>query len=208
MNMFSGIVETTSPVISAIVRGRCRCVMIKKPRGWKLHTGESVNVDGICSTIVAHNAGTFEVEYMPETLSKTTAGMFSPKRAVNLERSLRWSGRVHGHFVAGHVEAVSRVVKIEKQGRSRLLTISVLRTFRQQVVLRGSIAVNGVSLTVARVGRGFIAIALIPYTLRATDLGALKRGDAVNIEYDLLARYALGRHSGRVKRHAKKRVGK
>lgn len=206
--MFSGIVETTSSVLAAKTRGTCRCVSICTPARWKPTIGESLSVDGICSTVVARGPNYFDVEYMPETLSKTTAGMFLPKRVVNLERSLKWNDRVHGHFVAGHIDARGKVIAIGKDGRSRIITISIPPELGKFIAPRGSIAVNGVSLTIARASRRRIEVALIPYTLRMTNLGVLKKGDEVNIECDLLARYVLGRGGGRVKRYAKRGVRK
>jgi len=205
-SMFSGIVETTSPILAAKTRGACRRVSIRTPARWELAVGESISVDGICSTVIARSSRSFEVEYMPATLSKTTAGAFRPRRAVNLERSLRWSGRVHGHFVAGHVDARGKIVLVNRHGRARSVAIAVPRALARLARPRGSIAVNGVSLTIVRAARGRIEVALIPHTLRATNLGALRQGDRVNIECDMLARYAPPHRGGRVKRHAKKRA--
>ena len=182
---------------------------IQKPRAWDLSLGESVSVDGICSTVVARTASSFDVEYMPETLSKTTAAQFRAKRMINLERSLRYGDRIHGHFVTGHVDATSRVIKVEKQGRSRAVSIKVPREISKYIVPRGSIAVNGVSLTVARKSSGSFTVALIPHTLKVTNLANVVRADAVNIEVDILARLpALAgyRSGGRVAIHAKKKI--
>src|SRR3989344_2566093 len=178
-NMFSGIVET---------EGKCKRVRIQKPRGWKLDLGESISVDGICSTIASTGQNYFEVEYMPQTLSKTTAALFEKGAILNLEHSLKYGDRIHGHFVAGHVDIRARVVGIEKDGRSRLVRVQLPRTLSRYVVSHGSIAVNGVSLTVARKSDTSFTVALIPHTLEATNLANLKTGDAVNIECDVLAR--------------------
>src|SRR3989338_7211376 len=115
IHMFTGIIEKTSRILSAETRGRCRRVTLEKPEGWKLAPGESISIDGICSTVTARTRDRFDVEYMPETLSKTTAALFTAWRIVNLERSLRYGDRVHGHFVAGHVDGRGRIVAVKKE---------------------------------------------------------------------------------------------
>ena len=205
--MFAGIVESKQPILSARTEGKCKRVRMAKPRSWKLSLGESVSVDGICSTVVANSSAHFEVEYMPETLMKTTASSFQMKRIVNIERSLKYGDRIHGHFVMGHVDSVVRVASIEMQGRSRLVTFSLPRQMSKFVVPRGSVAVNGVSLTVARKERGSFAVALIPHTLAITNLEVLQVGDAVNIECDVMARYGLAaiHQSATVRVHEKEK---
>ncbi len=181
-------------------------VSIEKPRGWKLGTGESVNVDGICSTVIAHTAHSFDVEYIPQTLSKTTAAQFDRASVVNLERSLVWGERVHGHFVAGHVDARGKIARMQKKGRSKEVTISIPRTLQTCVAPRGSITINGVSLTVAEARKGAAVVALVPHTLQKTNLGDLKSGDHVNIECDLMARYRRQPRDARVGRYATQRT--
>ena len=112
--MFSGIIEARAKIVAVGMEGKCKRVQIKKPPGWKLELGESISVDGICSTIASTGQNYFEVEYMPQTLKKTTAIFFEKKFTVNLERSLKYGDRIHGHFVAGHVDIRARVVGIEK----------------------------------------------------------------------------------------------
>ena len=189
--MFSGIIEAEGKIIGAEASGRCLRVRVQKPRAWDLSLGESISVDGICSTVVAKSASSFDVEYMPQTLEKTTARLFKRGIIVNLERSLRYGARIHGHFVAGHVDAASTVFKVDRKGRSRVISIKTSPEVSNYIVARGSVAVNGVSLTVAAKGRGFFSVALIPHTLEVTNLGTLKRGDVVNIEVDMLARYYI-----------------
>ncbi len=190
-DMFSGIVETMGRVKAVHTLGACKRVRITKPKGWKLSLGESVSIDGICSTVVKTDASSFDVEYMPETLRKTTAAAFLPATIVNLERSLVFGARVHGHFVMGHVDTVARVLQVQTQGRSRLISFTVPRALSKYVVVHGSVSLNGVSLTVARKVRNVCTVALIPHTLAATTLGNSKFGDALNIECDMVARYGL-----------------
>ena len=190
--------------------GKCKRVQIEKPRGWKLDLGESISVDGICSTVASDGKHNFEVEYMPETLSKTTASSFAKNAELNLERSLVYGDRIHGHFVSGHVDTKVRILNIEKKGRSSAIRFQLPRMLSRYVVARGSIAVNGVSLTIARKDRASFSVALIPHTLKVTNLGTLKVGDMVNIECDMMARYGLAALSSgaRVPTHAKRRARK
>ena len=147
--------------------------------------GESVAVDGICSTVVALSGASFDVEYMRETLSRTTARSFVRGNTVNVERSLTFGERVHGHFVAGHVDACGRV----RAAARGVLAVSVPKPLMRFVAPKGSITVNGVALTVTKKTHTVFSVAFIPYTLAHTNLGALKEGDSVNIEADLIARY-------------------
>lgn len=206
--MFTGIVETTSPILSTLGRRGIRHVRIEKPARWRLSSGESIAVDGICSTVVAHRQRSFNVEYTPETLSKTTASFFVRNTKVNLERSLVYGGRIEGHLMQGHVDARARVVSILKKGRSRELAVSAPLTLMKSLTLHGSVAINGVSLTVARVRDTTFIAALIPHTIRHTNLGRLSVGDLVNVEVDRTT--SLARKLGRdtVDRYAAKRVRK
>ena len=215
--MFSGIIQAASPIVSAEMKHGCRRVRIKTPHGWKLAHGQSIAVDGVCSTIVAHaparaHAGrpaTFDVEYMPETLSKTTAGLFQKNTLVNLERSLTLGSLVDGHLVQGHVDARGRIAGVVEVGASKEVIIAAPQSLMRYIALHGSIAVNGVSLTVARTGRSTFTVALIPHTLTHTNLGLWGVGDLVNIEVDMIARYLFGAlERGRVRRDAKKRTHK
>ena len=161
---------------------------IQKPSSWKLAKGQSVAVDGVCSTVASLGKNFFEVEYIPETLSKTTAGTFSRGASVNLERSMTPQSLLDGHIVLGHVDARAAVADVRK-GKDIQLHIAIPKSLVSYVVPQGSLAVNGVSLTVAALRGTVCTVALVPYTLRHTNLGALKRGDTVNIEVDILARY-------------------
>lgn len=187
--MFTGIVRATARVKKvAMLRGTMR-VEIFAPRGWRLTEGGSISVDGICSTVLQKGQGFFEVDYMPETLRVTTASDFVLGRVVNLEQSLRLGDRLEGHFVQGHVDAVARIERSIARGASREITIRIPKELRKFVAHKGSLTVNGVALTVARVHGPACTLALIPYTLMHTNLSALKKGNSVNIEIDSLARY-------------------
>jgi riboflavin synthase len=182
--MFSGIIQATARVKAVEEAKKIRRVRIEAPHGWKLALGASVNVDGVCSTVVKKGAGYFDVEYMSETLSKTTVGSFVKARVVNLERSLTYGQPIDGHPVQGHVDCAASIREILQKGASRELTIKPNASFARAAVLHGSIAINGVSLTIAKKHGPNILVALIPYTLQHTNLGSLKVGDLVNVEFD------------------------
>lgn len=187
--MFTGIIRSTAKVKRVEAKGEGLCVAIDAPRGWKLLAGGSVAIDGICSTVVGKRKGAFLVEYMPETLRVTTAADFSPGRIVNLEEPLRIGETLDGHFVQGHVDAVAKVARVSLRGGSHEITITIPKNLRRFLARKGSITVNGVALTVALFSGSTCTLALIPYTLVNTNLGTLKKGDSVNVEVDLIARY-------------------
>lgn len=187
--MFTGIIQETSKVMSVSkTKGGLR-VNIAKPAGWKIKPGESVAVDGICSTIARINRRHFEVEYMPETIKKTTAASFKKNKTVNLEQSLGVNSRIDGHLVQGHVDAVGAVKEISKTGNSVILKVAFPEKYRKFISEKGAICANGVSLTIVDVGKNWFSVSLVSYTLRHTNLQGVKKGDKVNIEVDILARY-------------------
>ena len=164
-----------------------------------LAPGASIAVDGVCLTVVDSGAGWFEALVSPETLSRTTLGGLEEGDPVNLERALRIGDRLDGHLVQGHVDATGRVVETRPEGSGLRLRISLPADLEPFVVMKGSIAVDGVSLTVAARTEGVFEVALIPATLAATGLGRKTVGAAVNLEVDLVGRYivqALGAARG------------
>lgn len=190
--MFAGIIEKKAKIKAAEKSGSMLRVRLEKPRGWKLVLGQSVNVDGVCSTVVRTTASVFEVEYMPETLSKTTVGSFEKGQVVNLERSLKFGARIDGHPVQGHVDARVPVREVAALGKAREITLRLNAALVRRVALHGSVALNGVSLTLARMHGPNATVALIPHTLRTTNLGSIKVGDTVNMELDHSAVYLAG----------------
>ena len=197
--MFTGIIKSLGKVRDVSASGKNVYVWIvsprlirlgrKKPAGLKIKTGDSINVDGICSTVKRLRGNSFEVEYMPETLKKTTAKFFEKGIYVNLEPSLRANARLDGHLVQGHVDTVGDIKDIKKIGNSVILKIGFPSKYRKFISEKGSISVNGVSLTVVATGNNWFTVSLVSYTLRHTNLQNLKKGDKVNIEVDVLARY-------------------
>lgn len=155
--------------------------------------GASIACDGACLTAtgVAAAAGgsTFAVDVSNETLSKTTLGAWQPGRRVNLERALRAGDELGGHIVAGHVDGVGRIVDIRPDGDSRRFTLQAPPELGRYIAAKGSVALDGISLTVNEVAEARFGINIIPHTLTHTTLGARRAGDKVNLEVDLIARY-------------------
>jgi len=197
--MFTGIIARTGTVLAAAKRNGSVHVRLARPAGWKIKTGESVNIDGICSTVKRLGRNSFEVEYMPETIQKTTAGNFAKGTIVNMERSLRFGDRLGGHLVQGHVDTAGVVREMKQRGDSVMMSVGFPKRYAKFFAAKGSVCMNGVSLTVVSAATDRLAVSLVSYTLRRTNLRNLKKGDKVNLEVDAIARYldAL--------RHAKKR---
>ncbi len=189
--MFTGIIQVTAQIRSVVKINDVLRVRLERPRGWVLAIGQSIAVDGVCSTVIAFDEDSFEVEYMQETLAKTTVGSFQEGMIANLERSLTLRDRIDGSIVQGHVDATGKVEMVLVLGETKEMNISFPSEFGKYIAPKGSIVVNGVSLTVVDTTKEAFHIALIPHTLEQTNLGVLTEGDAVNIEVDMLARYVV-----------------
>jgi len=207
--MFTGIIEKTGKVSRTEMRGVVKEVTVTKPASWSLRKGQSVNIVGVCSTVVRSTNTALVVEYMPETLRVTTMKNLAKGNEVNLERSLKFGDRMDGHVVMGHVEGVAKVGEVTKEGRSTLLTLKLPAGLSRYAVSRGSIALDGVSLSIARRHGPWVTVALVPHTLSHTTLKHLKEGDLVNVETDIMARHtSLTKTRARVNRYAAKPLRK
>lgn len=189
--MFTGLVEKTGK-IRRVSRGK-GLVLEVESTPWEppLEDGESVAVDGVCLTVARHDRTRFTADVLEETASRSTLGGKIPGARVNLERALRAGDRFGGHVVQGHVDGTGTLVSKTPRGRDFRLTFRCPRPIAAATVLKGSIAVNGVSLTVSDVSADSFSVDVIPTTLSETDLADLAVGDAVNLESDILGRYAL-----------------
>lgn len=187
--MFTGIVSAVGTVVFTEPN---RLGIEHAPTTRQLALGSSVAVNGCCLTVVKKSKGTFFADVVPETLLRTNLGALMPGSKVNLELPLVANGRLDGHFVQGHVDAKAKVKLVKSVRISREVQIELPASIRRFVVEKGSIAVDGTSLTVAGVGRGSFTVALIPHTLAVTVAGDYRTGSVVNLEADVLARYVAG----------------
>jgi riboflavin synthase len=188
--MFTGLVESMGTVIAMSPAGAGSRLVLREPAyAPNLSLGESVSVNGACLTVVAHDAETFAFEAGPETLLRTDLGTLKPGDRVNLERSLRMGDRLGGHLVTGHIDGLGRIAGRETRGEWVTMWFRCPEALADQLVTKGSVAVDGVSLTVVEVAADGFSVALIPHTLGVTTLGFKAIGAAVNLETDLLAKY-------------------
>jgi riboflavin synthase len=188
--MFTGLVETLGTVQRVRPDGAGRHLVLAAPDiAPELHLGDSVAVNGACLTVVECDAVTCRFEAGPETLSRTNLGELAAGDRVNLERALRLGDRLGGHLVQGHVDALGHIAERHVQGDWELVWFRCPPELTVQMVSKGSIAVDGVSLTLVDVDRDRFSIALIPHTLAHTTLGFRAVGAAVNLETDLLGKY-------------------
>jgi riboflavin synthase len=189
--MFTGLVSDMG-VVERIAPRQGGVRLTLAPRAMnadELSLGESVACSGVCLTVVERGGGRVSFDAIPETLSRTTIGGWRPGSAVNLERALSLHDRLGGHLVQGHVDAVGRVLSRAAEGQGARLRIELPRAIAPLVAEKGSIAVDGVSLTVATADRDAFEVALIPETLSRTTLGAAQPGTPVNLEADVVARH-------------------
>ena len=224
--MFTGIVQRTAEVRELRRDGRGAHLLVDARAaldGEAVRVGESIAVNGVCLTVVGFERGMFAADLSAETLARTTLGRLAPGTSVNVERPLPVAGRLGGHIVQGHVDGVGRVVALREETGMRRLEIAAASDLARYIVDKGSIAVDGVSLTVAGVTRSGrsqgpgsrrgtaayrFGVALIPHTCDVTNLGELEPGREVNLEVDILAKYVerltgpLGRRASAPRRRA------
>lgn len=186
--MFSGIVQAVAKVKGRQFKNNGLILTVEKPKNWRVKPGDSISVSGACLTVKDAGRTALVFELMPETLDKTYLGQTSC-RDVNLEPALKFSDALSGHLVAGHVDALGKILKITSHGATRVFKISVPKKFARYLVEKGSVAVDGVSLTVVAVGDNWFTVSVVAYTLKNTILGAKKISDAVHLEFDILAKY-------------------
>jgi riboflavin synthase len=183
--MFTGLVQQLG-TLTSLEGGR---LAVTATLAGELSVGDSVAVNGACLTATSVTPGAFTADVMEETLRRTALGALRPGDPVNLELPLRAADRLGGHFVQGHVDGVGTVAAVHDEGFSRLVEIEAEAGLMRYVVEKGSIAVDGVSLTVASLAEGTFGVSLIPETLERTTLGRASPGDSVNLEVDVLAKY-------------------
>ncbi len=188
--MFTGIVEETGTV-ARITRGASSAVLVI--RAAKVledaNIGDSIAVNGVCLTVTSLKDGTFSADVMHETLDRSSLASLHSGSRVNLERAMPMNGRFGGHIVSGHIDGTGRIISIKKDDNAIWYTISAQPSILRYVVEKGSIAIDGISLTVARVDSTSFAISAIPHTVAVTVLADRKEGDVVNLENDIIGKY-------------------
>jgi len=189
--MFTGLIETVATVsrvdpVEAGYRLRLDAAL-----SGELQLGESVSVDGVCLTVAAREAGAWEADIGPETARVTTLGSLRQGQRVNLERALRADSRFGGHFVQGHVDAIGCVDELRREQDFHWLTVSYPDSLAPLIVNKGSIAIDGISLTVAGLAPGRFEVMVIPFTMEHTNLGSIEQGERVNLECDMVGKYVV-----------------
>jgi riboflavin synthase len=188
--MFTGLIEEVGSVVMVRTGDRGAQLQIAAPHtAKKIRSGESVAINGCCLTLSAHRGDQLTFDLLKQTLDCTNLKLLRRQSRVNLERSLLVGGRFGGHFVQGHIDCTSRIVAFKKSGGDHRLEIKLPPEFAHYVVSKGSIAINGISLTVAEVLAESFVVSIIPYTKRHTNLDRAQAGDLLNIEFDILAKY-------------------
>jgi len=188
--MFTGIIEETGTVraITTQSAGTVLCIAADKVTEGTV-VGDSIAVNGVCLTVTSLSGKQFTADVMPETVRRTSLAQLRPGARVNLERAMTPSGRLGGHIVSGHVDACGRVASIVRDGIANRVTVTLEPSLLKYIAEKGSVTLDGVSLTVVAVDERSFAVSLIPQTRAVTTLGELKPGSPINVEVDVLARY-------------------
>ncbi len=193
--MFTGIVEEVGTVAALERRGEKILLRVKADTVLEdTKIGDSIATNGVCLTVTSMSEGSFTADMMTVTAKKSALDQLRPGSAVNLERALLPTSRMGGHIVQGHVDTVGKVQGIEPHEGGYLLHIAVEKKWAPYFVAQGSVTLNGVSLTIARAGGNDFSVSLIPETLRSTNLGELKPGDPITVEFDIVGKYLLRQH--------------
>ncbi len=187
--MFTGLIEATGRVADTQHTGTGLRLRIDSRLAGELRQGDSVAVSGVCLTVRTSTAEWFDADIGPETVRVTTLGSLSPGAVVNLERSMRADGRFGGHFVLGHVDGTGRLTEVREEGGARWLTVSFGRPLAPLFIPKGSVALDGISLTVAALGQSTFQVMIVPHTWEQTNLRELGPGDRVNLECDVIGKY-------------------
>jgi riboflavin synthase len=180
--MFTGLIEAIGVVSSP-------GLAVDTPLARDLAVGESVAVNGVCLTVTGAGESSFSATLSPETMRVTTLGELTPGRAVNLERALRADSRLGGHFVLGHVDGIGRISSLEADADCYWLDVALPASLRSQLIAKGSIAIDGISLTIAQVLESGVRIQIVPFTWAHTALSSARTGQTVNIETDVIGKY-------------------
>ncbi len=189
--MFTGLIETVGHVSGLVSVPSGFRMRVRTPFASELALGESVAVNGVCLTVTAVEGDELQADIGPETARVTTLGSLKPQQPVNLERSLRAGDRFGGHFVQGHVDSVGTIENVRRDGDAHWLTISFPGALATALIPKGSVAVDGISLTVAALRERQFDVMIIPFTWSHTNLSSVSVRDQVNLECDMLGKYVV-----------------
>lgn len=188
--MFTGIIEEVG-TIRSVRMGAKSCILTVAASTvlTDVHMGDSIAVNGTCLTVCGFDAGTFSADVMPETMRRTNLGLLVPGSAVNLERAMAANGRFGGHIVSGHIDGTGKVLSMKREDNAVWVRISADTALLRYIVEKGSIAIDGISLTVAKTGHTDFSVSIIPHTAAETTLLQKKPGDLLNLECDIIGKY-------------------
>lgn len=187
--MFTGLIEAVGTVTDVVPASSGFRLSIRTPLAAELREGDSVAVGGVCLTVTTRTDSAWAADIGPETARVTTLGSLVPGQAINLERSMRADGRFGGHFVQGHADGIGVVESVQEDGESHWIAVRIPSALEAFLILRGSIAIDGVSLTIARLEHAMVHVMIIPFTWEHTTLSSLRAGDRVNLECDMVGKY-------------------
>lgn len=188
--MFTGIVEETGQVISVKKGSRSSRLTIRGDLIFEdIKVGDSIAVNGVCLTVSRFQETSFEADVMRETLERSTLGNLEAKSKVNLERAMPADGRFGGHIVSGHIDGTGRISEMRKDDNAIWVTVEADDNILGYIIEKGSVCIDGISLTIASVGQGWFCVSVIPHTADATILGEKQAGDIVNLENDMIGKY-------------------
>ena len=189
--MFSGIVEALQPIIAIEEKGSNIVFTVQESFDEPLYIDQSISHNGVCLTVIEINGNQYKVEAIKESLEKSNLGKLKVNDLVNLERSVRMNTRMDGHMVQGHVDNTASTIDVKDENGSWVFRFNIPEHTASLVIPKGSITINGISLTVVKIEDNIVTVAIIPYTYEHTNLKNLKAGDLVNIEYDAIGKYVV-----------------
>ncbi|MBT7958195.1 MAG: riboflavin synthase [Akkermansiaceae bacterium] len=187
--MFTGLIEATGTVLSIELRGDQACLVVAVPFAGELTDGESVAVNGCCLTVTESDENSASFDVLKQTLDVTSLGSLSKGSLVNLERAMRADGRFGGHFVQGHVDATGEILDFSEHGQDHRLEIALPEGIHRLCIDKGSLAIDGISLTIADLLEGSAVFWIIPHTIEMTNLQQAAKGKTVNLEADVIAKH-------------------
>ncbi|MCI8826562.1 MAG: riboflavin synthase [Lachnospiraceae bacterium] len=188
--MFTGIIEEIGTILAIKKGTRSAVLTVKAEKIMKdIHIGDSIAVNGVCLTVISFENGQFDADIMPETLNRSSLGQLKSGSHVNLERAMAADGRFGGHIVAGHIDGTGTIHEIKKDDNAVWYTINAEDKIMRYIIEKGSIAIDGISLTVAQTFKNYFKVSIIPHTMQKTVLEEKKKGDIVNLENDCVGKY-------------------